>query len=142
MKQRILFVDDDDVMRLVYSDFFKNVGFKTYDAVHSEEAFEVLSTTSIDVVITDNNRPGISGLEFTKLAKEKYDIEVIILTGYWQGCSYEEAQKAGAFKLLYKPQKLEVLLDSAKEILKNKSSTTRMATSKSPTCGHPKIPHL
>ncbi len=125
IQPRILFVDDDEAVRNTLSEYFKNEGYETYTASLSEEAFEILSKKPIDVVITDVLRPGISGLEFTKLVKEKYDTEVIITTGYKEGCSYEKARRLGAFELFYKPFRLTALLNSVKKVLKKGLPTSQ-----------------
>ena len=66
----------------------------------------------------------MSGLELTKIIKEKYNIEVIIFTGYVAGCSPETAESVGAFKLLYKPVKFIDLLNVVKMALEKQNLTS------------------
>jgi CheY-like chemotaxis protein len=123
IQPRILIVDDDRSIVSVCRDYFRKQGYETYTALCSEEALELLSKKSIDVVITDVNRPSMSGLELTTIIKEKYDTEVIISTGYPEGCSHEKARKIGAFELFYKPVRLAELLNSVKKALEKRLPT-------------------
>jgi two-component system cell cycle response regulator len=109
IKPRILIVDEESIMVSVCSKYFCEEGYETYTALHSEEALKFLSMKSVDLVITGVNQIIMSGLELTKIIREKYDIEVIILTGYWPDGSYEKARSIAAFELLYKPDRLHDL---------------------------------
>jgi len=124
IQPRILIADDDEAIRMVLREYFNSEGFKTYTASRPEEVLEFLATNLVDVVTTDNIHPGISGLELTKIIKEKYDTEVIIMTGYNEVCSHEEARTVGASDLLYKPVKLVDLLNRVKKVLKRRLPTS------------------
>jgi CheY-like chemotaxis protein len=125
IQPRILIVDDDKSIVSVCSDYFGSEGYDTYAAHSSEEALEILAKKSVDIVITGVNQPVMSGLELTKLIKEKYDSEVIIFTGYREGCSQEKARSVGAFELFYKPVKLVDLLNSVKKVVERRLPTSR-----------------
>lgn len=79
------------------------------------EAHEILDKTRVDLVITNNIMPGMTGLEFTQLLKDDYDLDVIITTGYGESCTPEGAIRAGAAGLLYKPIKFKNLVNSTGE---------------------------
>jgi diguanylate cyclase (GGDEF)-like protein len=51
----------------------------------------------------------MDGLALTRLIKEKYDMEVIVMTGYHEDYSYEEAVKTGASDFIFKPFRFEEL---------------------------------
>jgi CheY-like chemotaxis protein len=124
IQHRILIVDDDEPVRETISDYLCNEGYETHTARCAEEALEFLAEKSVDVVTTDVNQPLMSGLELTKIIKEKYNTEVIILTGYPEGCSYEKARTVGASALLYKPVRLVDLLNIVKEVLESRHPTS------------------
>lgn len=53
------------------------------EAHNGLEALEVISSTSIDLVITDINMPEMNGVELTKIIKKDFhDIKVLVLTMY------------------------------------------------------------
>jgi two-component system, cell cycle response regulator len=120
-KPRILIVDDDQNTVEAIQEFFQSEGFEVYTAYFSQQALDLLLETPVDIVLTGVNQPGMSGLELTKIIKEKYDIEVIIFTGYVAGCSPDTAENVGAFRLLYKPVQFIDLLNVVKRALKKRN---------------------
>ena len=124
IKPRILIVDDDEGIVSACREFFSSEGYETHTAHLSEEALDLLSKKSVEVVITGINQPNISGLELTKIIKENYDIDVIIFTGWKQDGLYEKARSVGASAFFYKPIKLVDLLNSVKEVFKRRRSAS------------------
>ena len=117
----ILVVDDDLSICQVYKYFFESACFETHIALSAEEAFGILNGTRIDIIITNINMPGMNGFELTKIIKRDTELDVIIVTGYREGCSYEEASCVGASALFYKPVKLKELLNSVNRLLRKRS---------------------
>ena len=115
-KPTILIVDDELSICRVLQEFLNTKGFETHVAPFVAPALEILDKTKIDLVITNIWMPGMDGLEFTRLIKNRYDSDVIIMTGY-HSYTFEEAIRIGASDLLHKPVKLEDLLNSIKKIL-------------------------
>ena len=113
----LLCVDDDDATVDTINDYFIKQGYETFTAYSAKEALEVLSKHHIDLVMTGVVMPGMNGLELTKIIKKNYDSDVIIFTGYREGCSYEKAISIGAIEFFYKPFKLEDLHDSVRRNL-------------------------
>jgi len=85
MKQeKILFVDDDKNMRLLYEKVFSKEGYGVILAASSEEALDIIAKgEKIDLIVLDIKMKGQSGLELLEnLAKEKNKIPVILCTAY------------------------------------------------------------
>ncbi len=59
---KILVIDDDDQIRRLLLDIF-NDGYECWEASSAEEALLVLAQESFDLVISDINMGGMSGLE-------------------------------------------------------------------------------
>jgi DNA-binding response OmpR family regulator len=121
-KDSILIVDDEYSIRMTSKEFLNSKGFVAYAAHMADDALEILNEIEVDLVITNVNMPGMNGLELTRLVKDRYSACVIILTGHQEACTQEDAQRAGADDLLYKPATLEDLLDSINDILAKKNS--------------------
>jgi CheY-like chemotaxis protein len=119
-KNTILIVDDELSICRVLKEFLNSKGFVAFTAAIVEEAIEILDENDVDLVITNLRMPGMDGIEFTKLIKEKYDSDVIITTGY-HSYTFDEAVRLGAVDLLYKPVKLVDLLNSVNRILEKPS---------------------
>jgi DNA-binding response OmpR family regulator len=109
-KGTILIVDDDYYIRQAFRKFLNSKGFVAHAVSVAEEALAILKEIEVDLVITDLNMPGMDGLELTRLIKERTSSHVIIMTGYREGCSQEDAHCVGADDLIYKPVALIELL--------------------------------
>jgi DNA-binding response OmpR family regulator len=113
-EKTILIVDDEPAICRVLKEFLELKGFETHAVSVAEEALGILNETEVDLVITNINMPGMNGLELTRFIRDNYFSTVIILTGHREVCTREDAQRAGASDLLYKPARLEDLLTSIK----------------------------
>lgn len=120
MNSNILIIDDDAVIRKTMREFIESAGFSAFTASGGEEALELLKTNNISVVITDIVMPGMDGLELTGLIKKKYDSDVIIMTGYSDKYSYQEAISKGASDIIFKPMHFEELLLRLKRVFKER----------------------
>lgn len=123
MDEHILVVEDDDAIRKSIHECLTSSDYKTFSAPSAEEAFEIIKSGSIQIVITDILLPGKDGLQLTSQIKQNYDIDVIVMTGYSENYSYEEAINKGASDLVFKPFRFEELLLRLKRVLKERRLT-------------------
>lgn len=117
---KILIIDDDAGVRDSMQEFVKDSGYDIYTASSAEEALELLKSEIVDVVITDIMLAGMDGLELTDLIKHNYDIDVIVMTGYSEKFSYEDAITKGASDLVFKPIRYRELMLRLKRVLKER----------------------
>ncbi|MGD2036649.1 MAG: diguanylate cyclase [Desulfobacterales bacterium] len=125
----VLIVDDDLSVRNTMDEYIANAGFSTLAASSAEEALDLIEKNNFSVVITDIRLPGMGGLELTKVIKQKNGSDVIVVTGYSDDYSYEEAINIGASDFVIKPVRLEELLLRLRRVLKERqlsSERTRM----------------
>ena len=120
----VLIVDDDLSVRNTMHEYVANAGFNALAASSAEEALELISKNDFAVVITDIRLPGMGGLELTKVIKKKNGSDVIVVTGYSDDYSYEEAINIGASDFVIKPVRLEELLLRLKRGLKERQLST------------------
>ncbi len=120
MNDHILIVDDDESIKNSMQDFIKSSGYPTLAASSAEEALEIIKSNRVDVIITDIILPNKDGLELTRMVKEGYDIDVIVMTGYSGKYSYGEAINRGASDLVFKPIRFEELLLRMKRVLRER----------------------
>ncbi len=117
---KILIIDDDAGVRDSMQEFIKDSGYDIYTSSSAEEALELLKSEIVDVVITDIMLTGMDGLELTDLIKHNYDIDVIVMTGYSEKFSYEDAINKGASDLVFKPIRYRELMLRLKRVLKER----------------------
>jgi diguanylate cyclase (GGDEF)-like protein len=104
-------------------EYIQTAGFHSEAVSCAEAALELLGTSDFQVVITDIILPEMGGLELTKYIKQKKDTDVIVMTGYSDDYSYEEAINIGASDFVIKPVRLEELLLRLKRVLKERELT-------------------
>lgn len=122
MKPYILIVDDDPAIRLAMYEFLEVEHFHADTASSAENAIEYLKFNKVDIVITDIRMLGMDGLELTDIIKKKYDIDVIVMTGYSGEHSYAEAVSKGASDFIFKPVRFEELLLRLQRVIKERQN--------------------
>src|SRR5262245_57155954 len=106
-KEQILVVDDEEDIGTAIVDILTLEGFEVDQAVSAEEAAEKLAQTAYDVLITDHNLPGRTGVDLLEESLVRYtEIIGIIITGYGTIETAVTAIKKGAYNYLSKPFKL------------------------------------
>lgn len=107
---RVLVVDDHAAARASVRDVLTQAGH-TVDAVSSAvEALNRLTAESYDLVITDLQMPGMSGLEFMReLERRPHGAQIVMATAYASVSTAVEAMRHGAFDYIEKPFDVERL---------------------------------
>ncbi|MGH8528905.1 MAG: response regulator [Nevskiales bacterium] len=83
LKPRVLFVDDEPrVLTSMKMLFFGNQ-YQAFFAESGEKALELLKTQRVDVIVSDQRMPGMTGIELLRAARELNPNAMrILLTGY------------------------------------------------------------
>jgi CheY-like chemotaxis protein len=116
---RVLVVDDmyDDAILL--AQLLEPLDATIAVARSAAEALTMVDTQLVDLVVTDLNMPGGSGLDLTRQLRRLRDIPaVIFLTGSTCAAHKITAFELGAAAYLQKPVDVEYLIGLAKEILR------------------------
>jgi two-component system, cell cycle response regulator len=116
----ILIADDDVLFLMSLSDYLQSKGYLIDTAENAEQALAVLKSKKIDVVITDIKMDGMDGLEMTRHIKDLYEAAVIVITGYTEEYSYEEAIGHGADDIVFKPFRYEEMLLRLQRVFKER----------------------
>ena len=113
---RILIVDDDPGQRSLLDSFLRSQGFETVTVGSGEEALKVLSTGSIDMMISDVRMPGLSGLETMHRARQEHAVlPILLVTAYADIREAVGAMRDGALNYLAKPIDLDELLTTVQQ---------------------------
>jgi two-component system, OmpR family, alkaline phosphatase synthesis response regulator PhoP len=121
----ILCVDDEAHILHVVSLKLKNAGFSVITAKDAEEAFEAASGAAVDLVITDLQMPGMSGIELSrKLHAEpgKKHLPVMLLTAHGLTLEQVELAQAGISECLSKPFSPRDLLGKVNALLEQQNA--------------------
>ena len=103
-KYRILYVDDEETNLRVFKNNFRRE-FDVITAVSGKEALEILSKEEVDVIISDQRMPEMTGVEFFKEVIKSYlGPNRILLTGYSDMQTLADAiNEAQLFQYVQKP---------------------------------------
>ena len=117
-KKRILLVEDDSGSRKLMSIVLGRTGYEVIPAGNGVEALDTIGEAEpFDLVIMDLELPGLSGDKVILQIRDALstrDVPVIVTTSCDRGSPLvQEALRAGATRILYKPTPMNVL---AKEI--------------------------
>lgn len=117
MANTVLIVEDDDVLAQNVREYLARNQWEATVARSAEEGMAQIDALRPDVVVTDQNLPGRSGLAVIRHARVvDPEIKVIMMTAESSVQAAVEAMKAGAFDYLSKPislVELKMLLDKA-----------------------------
>ncbi len=104
---KVLIVDDEPRVVDEINEFLKAKKYKVFTANNHIDAFDVLSSNDISIVILDIRLPEMSGLEILKRIKsDNPDIEVIMISGHGDMNTVIEAMRMGASDYFAKPFRL------------------------------------
>jgi response regulator RpfG family c-di-GMP phosphodiesterase len=127
----ILVVDDDDDIRDILSYGITASGCQCLTADSGESALELLKAKPVEVVVSDVQMYGMSGLELCRLVKADYDADVIIITGLVKNFHYEEIIAEGASDFIEKPIRLAEIVARLKRVLNERQTRGKLkATAK------------
>jgi CheY-like chemotaxis protein len=101
----LLLVDDEESILSSLKRIFRRDGYRVFTATGGIDALEILAHNVVDVIISDQRMPHMTGVEFLRQVKELYPETVrISLSGYTELQSITEAINEGAiYKFLTKP---------------------------------------
>ena len=115
---QILWVDDEIELLKSHILFLASRGYETKACNNGQEALELINLNSFDVILLDENMPGLNGLETLSLIKETQPgLPVIMVTKNEEERIMEKAIGSKISDYLIKPVNPHQILSSLKKIL-------------------------
>jgi two-component system chemotaxis response regulator CheY len=104
---KILIADDSRVMRQIVTRTLRQAGFGDHDLVEAadgRQAYELVTTESPDLVISDWNMPGMTGVEvLRRLRASGNGVKFGFVTSECTPEMQQQAEEAGALFFIIKP---------------------------------------
>ncbi len=123
--RKALIVDDTQTMRAVVRGCLQAIGFKDIvEAVNGEEAYALVQTNTINLIICDWAMPTMNGTELLRKIREQQaykDIPFIMLTGNADAELVSESITLGVDGFVVKPFQPQALCDKVIAMLKKHS---------------------
>jgi PAS domain S-box-containing protein len=120
--ETILFVEDEQSVRELVSEYLAARGYKVLDAADGMQALEIAAAHKgkIQLLITDVVMPRVSGRELAaRLAPTRPDLKVLYISGYTDDSVFRHGVLEGGMAFLQKPFNLKVLAAKIREILEH-----------------------
>lgn len=115
----ILIVDDESAVRHLCSDILCHAGYSCSEAENAAQARVILTSVQIDMIVSDINMPGESGLDFARFIRSAYpDTGIITMTGYGTGGIISDAIDIGVYGHVNKPFERDQLMVSVDNAFK------------------------
>ncbi|MFH1154162.1 MAG: HD domain-containing phosphohydrolase [Pseudomonadota bacterium] len=121
----ILVVDDEmSILKLLHAQITK-AGYQCHTASDGHEAIDILKEIPIDVVITDIDMPGLSGIELSKIIQETYYSDVILMSGHVDAYAYDQVVEKGASDFVQKPVNTKEFFLRLNRVLKERRTVAQ-----------------
>jgi DNA-binding NtrC family response regulator len=117
LKKRILLVDDDKQILVVFTRVLKKAGYDVETAENATEAIKKLSHGGYAVALIDIKLPDAEGTSLLLKIPQASHTAKIIITGYSTVEYGEKAADYGADDFLVKPVIPEELLDAVEKLV-------------------------
>ncbi len=121
--RHILYVDDDQALVFLVQRALTRRGYRVSTFTNPHAALEALKSSpdSFDILVTDYNMPGFSGIELLHEAKAvRPDLPVALASGYVTAEIEQNALAAGASALIRKPNGVDELADVVQGLVQGK----------------------
>ena len=104
-RRTLLLVDDEENIVAALRRLLRTEGWLVLSATSAEQALQLMARHEVDVILTDQRMPGMTGVELLRRTKELYPATIrLVLSGYTELQSITDAINEGAiYKFLAKP---------------------------------------
>ena len=116
----VLIVEDNELNMRLFNDILQASGYQTLQTADGLEALALTEEHRPDLILMDMRLPGISGLEATRMIKERAhlrDIPIIAVTASAFKGDEERILAGGCDGFLAKPISLPLFLETVAEFL-------------------------
>ncbi|HME45300.1 MAG TPA: PAS domain S-box protein [Syntrophorhabdales bacterium] len=118
--ERILFVDDEELLVEMARKVLESLGYRVIVAKHPTDAWNLFleDPSQFDLVITDQTMPDTTGTTLAqKMLRVRKEMPIILCTGYSETVSAEKAKEAGISEFIMKPVVKRELAETIRRVL-------------------------
>ena len=125
---KILIADDEEKIRKILTRLLEDENYNVKAVENGQKAVATLTPFQPDIILLDQNMPGLNGIDALVVIKEKFPlIPVIIITAFGEVSLAVEAIKKGAYDYLEKPFDNDKLLLLINRALEHKRLTSEIS---------------
>jgi len=119
----ILCVDDEEIPRTLRKFILQKKGYRVLTATSGSEALAMLDKEGVNLVLSDQIMPGMTGTELTKRIREAYPSMPIVLIS---GVNEIPQDASYADRFISKVGGPELLFDTVAEVLRLRGQTVEV----------------
>ena len=104
--ERILFVDDEEMITFLARTLLEGLGYKVVACTDSQHALATFrdDPDSFDLIVTDQTMPGLTGVDLAaEIRKIRDDVPIILCSGYSPDMTMSKMRRVGAYDYVMKP---------------------------------------
>jgi DNA-binding response OmpR family regulator len=132
-KKRALVVDDEDAVLQILGKVLEQMEFKCVLCTTGEDALLEMEAGTFDLLVTDKNLPGISGIEISQVVRNLYPVlPILVITGYASEESALEALNLGVSDYVLKPLDLNDFRKTVEKIMAKEVEKREMPIAMAP----------
>lgn len=124
MTRKILVVDDTRNMQAMLRDFLETQDFAVVAASDGVEAFDVLRSSPVDLILLDIMMPNMDGFQFITQLRRRSNIPVIMVTARQQESDIVRGFELGADDYVVKPFRFRELLMRMRAVLRRSAAAS------------------
>ena len=120
MSKTILIVEDNELNMKLFNDLLQAHGYGTVQTTDGREAIGLAREHHPDLILMDIQLPKISGLEITRMIKQKDDLKsipVIAVTAFAMKGDEEKIREGGCEAYIAKPISVSHFLETVQKFL-------------------------
>jgi two-component system, OmpR family, response regulator len=121
MQQRVLIVEDEEILRDITKEYLVSAGYEVFEASDGEQAFSLFQEHEFHLVILDIMLPKVDGWAVCRRIRKTSNVPIIMLTARADEDDTLLGFELGADDYVTKPYRPPVLLARAKRLLESRS---------------------
>ncbi|HYQ94882.1 MAG TPA: response regulator [Burkholderiales bacterium] len=125
-KPSVLLLDDDEKDLMLLEQILRPDGFQVLKTTDPARAFEVLASHPVTIVISDQNMPGMTGVEFLSQVRKLYPgvIRIVFTNSQDPKVFADAVNEAGIHKFIMKDWDRERLRAEVREASRSSKTVT------------------
>ena len=117
---KILVVDDEEIMRDLFTDILQDRGYRVTTVTNGKEAEDKVRDTFFPIAFIDIHMPVMNGLQAMLAVKEISPKTAVVMMDSFPDVLLEKTQKEGAITCIHKPFDIKEVIEVIGQILEGK----------------------
>lgn len=118
----LLYLDDEEMLVELVRALLEPAGYRVSGFTNATEAVGAVQADPghFDVIVTDYNMPGMSGVEVARVVEQvRADLPIVLVSGYLTPTEHEHALGGNVKAIIYKPVMLHQLRDVVARLIRH-----------------------